>query len=367
MTEQTENSKKSKNHEFTGNIYIFHSFDIGDEINLEKLEKSNVLIQRPLTLSKYFKNYHIPLAVELPHPHSSSRCHGVKIHNFGAVSLTYKVPFRNSLEQIRKDLNNMSNEFQEQSINDANSLFKKIKPFIRRPNFFQTKSDYLVVQVNIESSIFPSVAALRDQYGSIIASMVRFETVTLSEAQKDEILEDAMGYYRGDFIVIDTSAAFVYDDEYEETLDFFEFANVQNLELRFFDRLLDQQLNLIYEEKVKKLAARAYIPFIGTLSRSPVDELGKLRVDISVITERLEGSIKLAGEPYFSELYEVLIQKLDLIRWRNSIEKKLSIIQDVRSVFQHKTDAAREDLFSVLIIILIFIELVIGILNYLNP
>ena len=41
----------------------------------------------------------------------------------------------------------------------------------------------------------------------------------LSEYQKNEILETAIGYYRGDLIIIDTEAAFVYDDEYEDTLD----------------------------------------------------------------------------------------------------------------------------------------------------
>ncbi|TET06341.1 hypothetical protein E3J79_02295 [Candidatus Dependentiae bacterium] len=363
---EEKHSKTGNDHTFSGNIYIFHAFDIGDEVDLEDIESSGILIQQPLTLSKYFKNYHIPLAVELPHPHASSHCQGVKIHNFGTISLTYKIPFRDTLKQTRKELEDLSNKFQEQSINDANALFKTIKPFIRRPKFFQTKSDYLLMQVNTEPTVFTDIAEFRKQYGGIIASMVRFETESLSEIQKDEILESAIGYYRGDFIVIDIGAAFVYDKEYEEILDFFEFANIQNLELRYFDRLLDQQLNIIYEEKVRKLSVRSYIPFIGTLSHSPVDELGKLRVDISVITERLEGSIKLAGEPYFSELYDLLVQKLDLLSWRNSIERKLAIIQDIRSVFQHKTDAAREDLLSVLIIILIFIELIIGILHYLR-
>lgn len=197
----------------------------------------------------------------------------------------------------------------------------------------------------------------------MIASMLRFETESLSEIQRDEILESAMGYYRGDLIVIDTSAAFVYDSEYHETLDFFEFANIQHLELQYFDRVLDQQLNAIYEEKVRKLSVKAYIPFIGTLSRSPVDELGKLRVDISVITERLESSIKLISEPYFSELYALLQDKLDLKNSQETIEKKLSIVQDIRTVFQHKVDSAREDLLSVLIAILIMIELVVALLK----
>ena len=134
---------------------------------------------------------------------------------------------------------------------------------------------------------------------------MRFETETLSEYQKNEILESAIGYYRGDLIIVDTEAAFIYDDEYEEVLDLFEFANMQQLELQYFDRVLDQQLNVVYEREIRKLPLLSYLPFIGALKSDPVGDLGKLKVDISVITERLENSIKLAGEAYYSELYSL--------------------------------------------------------------
>lgn len=365
MEDQQERMKKNNHKNFSGNIYIFHAFDVGDDISLEGIKNSGTIITRPLVLPKYFKNYHIPLAVELPHPHNSSACTGAKIHNFGAISLTYKIPFKDSLENVREELENLDNQFQEQSVMDVGSIFKKIKPYVKKPKFFQTRSSYLLIQLDTKESTTDAVQ-LKEKYGGIIASMLRFETKTLSEAQKNEILEAAIGYFRGDLIVIDTEAAFVYDTEYEEILDLFEFSNIQHLELRYFDRVLDQQLNFIYEEKAKKLPLKAYLPSIGTLSRSPVDELGKLRVDISVITERLEGGIKLAGEAYFSELYSLLVDKLGLEDWKESIAKKLSIIKDIRSVFQQKIDAAREDLLSVLIIILIFIELVIGLLHYLK-
>lgn len=352
---------KGKDEIFTGNIYIFHAFDVGDDINLETIKTSNVLEQETSTLPKYFKNYHIPLTVKLPQA-QDSQCIGVKIHNFGAISLTYKIPFTATLTQVRFDLEALDNKFEEQGLKDVSALFKKIKPFIKKSNFFSTKSSYVVIQVDPKEELSDTVK-FKQQFGALIASMLRFETESLSEIQRDEILESAMGYYRGDLIVIDTAAAFVYDAEYIETLDFFEFANIQHLELQYFDRVLDQSLNAIYEEKVRKLSIKAYIPFIGTLSRSPVDELGKLRADISVITERLESSIKLVAEPYFSELYMLLQDKLDLKNWQEGIEKKLEIVTDVRTVFQHKVDAAREDILSVLIAILIMIELVVAILR----
>ena len=94
--------------------------------------------------------------------------------------------------------------------------------------------------------------------------------------------------------------------------------------------------------------------FIRMPWKGPVADLQKLRVDISVIIERLESSIKLTGETYFSELYSSLFKKLDLKNWHHSINRKLDIISEIRSVFQHKIDAIREDLLSTLIIILIF-------------
>jgi hypothetical protein len=351
-------------YEFSGNIFIFHAFDVGDDINLEKIEQQKVINTIPLPLPKYFKSYHIPLAVELPHPHESTKNISNKIHNFGAISLLYKIPFRDTLKNVRKDFIGIYNQYQEQSITDVKLIFKKIQKYITKPKFFQTSSSYIVVQIDpVPEKINPK--DLKDQFGGVIASTLRFETETLSEEQKNEILEDAVGYFRGDLIIIDTDAAFVYDEQYEELLDFFEFANIQQLELRYFDRLLDEQLNKIYEGTGRKPGLRTYLPFIGTAS-DPITALGKMKVDISVITERLESSIKLSGEPYFAELYALLVEKLDLKNWHNAIERKLSIIHDIQSTYQHKIDVTREDMLEVLIITLIFIELIIGILGYLK-
>lgn len=362
MDKSAQAAKKENGQTFSGNIYIFHAFDVGYEIDLDRLKESKKLIQQTLTLPKYFKKYHTPLAIDLPHPHTTSKCISCKIHNFGPISLTYKIPFKDSLENVRMGLQELENEFQEESVINARSVFNNIKQYVMKPHFFQTRSSYVVIQVDQQPETL-GVDVLKKKYGGLVASMLRFETETLSEYQKNEILQDAIGYFRGDMIVIDTEAAFVYDDDYEEILDLFEFCNIQNLQLRYFDRLLDRQLNLIYEEKLGKLPFTHYLPFIRAPWRGPVSDLGKLRVDISVISERLENSIKLAGEAYFSELYDLLVDKLDLKNWHDSINKKLAIISDIRSVYQHKIDAIREDMLTMLIIILIFTELLVGILK----
>lgn len=356
-------SDDRRHHHFSGNIFIFHCFDVGDDINLDKIRETQALVRVPLKHPKYFKHYHMPLAVELPRHQSSTALVSAKLHSFGVISLLYKIPFSTTLELLRTELDAIDQDYQEQSINDAGVLFKRIKPFIKQAKFFHLRNSYVLIQVDPEPAII-DVTRLKNTFGGIIASMLRFETVSLSEYQKNEILESAMGYYRGDLVVIDTEAAFIYDDEYDDILYLIEFANLQQLELRYFDRVLDQQLNIYYEREVKKLPLRSYMPFIGALKNDPVENLGKLRVDISVIIERLENSIKLAGEVYYTELYALLTEKLDLSSWKESINKKLSIIQDISAVYQNKVDTIKEDFLSLLITLLIFIEVVIGLLHY---
>jgi len=350
---------------FSGNIFVFSAFDVGDDINLEKVALLPTITTIPFILPKNFKNYHTPLAIDIPYTNvTAKKAVSCKIHNFGAISLIYKVPFVSTLHDISNTLQKVVNEHLEQSYTDVKAVFNQIDQYILKPKFFDTRSSYTVIQVEPQPDLI-SVAQLQETHGSAIASMLRFETESLSEEQKNDILDSAIGYFRGDLIIVDTDATFAYESDFPEVQDFFEFANIQQLELKFFDRFLDAQLNKIYEEGTQRLPFKSYLPFIG-IAHDPVADLGKIKVDISVICERLESIIKVGGEPYVAELYGLLVQKLDLKNWQHAIDRKLTIIHDIRMVYQHKTDAVREDLLSMLIIVLIFIELVIGALNYMK-
>ncbi len=355
--------KSTQDHLFTGNIYIFYAFDVGDVINLKAVEQLDAIFTRPVNVPKYFKNYHLPLSVELPHPYSSSKCISVNLHTFGVISLIYKIPFEDTLENLKNELSEIDHEYQEQSVEDAQIVFKTIKKQIKQAHFFNLRTSYVVIQVEQEPAVF-DVAQLKEKFGGTIASLLRFETESLSEYQKNDIMEGAHGYYRGDLTVIDTDAAFVYDEEYEELIPLFEFVNIQALQLQYFDRVLDKQLYSVYQQEVQKTPLKTYLPIIGTAMKDPVSQLAMLKVDISAIIERLEGSIKLAGETYISETYTMLNSKLELDSWRASIKSKLEIIEDIHMIYRDKTDAVREDILTVLIIILITIEVVVALMGH---
>ena len=56
---ETAHSADQKALTFSGNIYIFYEFDIGDDIDVQKLKQSNLLQTYAMPLPKFFKNYHI--------------------------------------------------------------------------------------------------------------------------------------------------------------------------------------------------------------------------------------------------------------------------------------------------------------------
>ncbi len=349
-------------HVFTGNIYLVYAFDIGDAINIGQVKASGQLQTIARIWPKYFKHYHIPLTVDLPSAKNGIKCIRANIHHFGALSLIYKVPFKDTLTALRNKLNKLDELYESQSAHDANGLYKSIKAFTAQQKFFHHRTSYLVIHIDPQPEIFDS-ALLSEKFGPIIASSLRFETTNISKFQIDDILQSSTGYYRQDLVIIDTEAAFVYDDECYDLLDFFEFALIQQLELQYFDKLLDTKLDDIYEHAIQPKSLYNYLPFVGMLY-DPLGELSKLKVDISVITERLDNSIKLAGEAYYSEIYRLLVRILELENWRTSVEKKLAIVRDVRSIYQNKINVIREDMLSVLIIILITIEVIIGLVHH---
>lgn len=354
--------QQAQSHVFSGHVYMFFAFDIGEDINFESVKQSKNCSITAANLSKFFKNYHTPLAIEIPSSEKSIHCIDAKIHQFGAISMTYKVPVSGTFKELKEKLIAIDEEYQPRSITDALEIYKHIKTSISKPNFFHLRSYYTIIQIECDPEFNGS--QIKEYFSHELAALLRFETQTLSEHQKKEILTSSVGYFKTDLIIIDTEAALIYDPQYTELLDFFELGNIQQLELQYFDKLLDKQMTAIYEDKIRALPVFAYLPFIGSKYYDPVGELAKLKVDISVITERLENSIKLVGETYFSEIYDQIVLNLDLKNWKDSIEKKFKIIKEVQYDYQNKIDTTREDILTTLIIILIMTELVVAIIKH---
>ena len=101
--------------------------------------------------------------------------------------------------------------------------------------------DYYVVQV---SRFEPETdaPALLGTHRDLLARIVHCEPQPLSPSETDEVLRTAVTYRPRDLVVTDWNVALVYDEEYEDALDVLELLNVQLLELRFLDTMLDRRI-----------------------------------------------------------------------------------------------------------------------------
>lgn len=345
----------------TGNILLFYVLDVGDDIDIELIKNKNLLKISDIHLSPFFKHYHVPLSFKMQEKYESEDHDFIgyslfrKIYNFGVVSFGYRVPFEESFEDLKVKVLQVKKYFDALSKQESNVVFDRILPAIKEPNFSNLANSYFAIQVNPLAD--KQASDFKDMYGQKIASLLRLETQTLSDYQVSDILSSTTGYYGKDMIIVDGEATFIYDDEYSEPLEFLESANIEKLELQYFDHLLDKQLNKFYAQQSHKVPLRAYIPLVSGRLELPVSRLAKLRVDISVVTERLESSVKLAGDSYFSSFYSMLTEKFLLKEWRESINKKLDITKDLYTVYQDRLDTIRSEILEIIIIFLIALEL----------
>lgn len=362
MKPETTNAQLRLN----GNLLLFFAYDIGEEIDNDMVKSKGLLNVNDAQLSSYFKNYHVPLSfsmkddheeVVLPAAQGQSRISS-KLYNFGVLSFCYRVPFESTFEDLKTKIIEVDRFFSDKSNHDAKRVLNDLMPAVRNPRFYNSKSSYLAVHVNPMQDVL-TPQELKERYGERIASLLRFEMQNLSEYQKNDILASTTGYYGEDMVIIDTDASFVYDDEYVEALEFFEYANIEKVELQYFDRLLDQKLNYFYSQDSFKVPWAAYFPLLGERMDLPVSRLVKLRVDISVVTERLENSIKSTGDSFFLTMYSMLVKKMLIKDQRESINRKLNIIKDLYSVYQDRLDTIHEELLTLVIIVLIALEVFI--------
>ena len=223
----------------TGQIYALYSFDIGYEIDLQKT--SQILkaeLARKLAKKKiaptYIQYQTPPLTIALGE-HSFKLLNTdmraevtAKLFDFGAISISFRMPFSSSLSELNKYstalIYDVDLGVEAKRLLDELSL--KIKSAVKKSAISEIIEDYFIFQVTeFEKEI--TAKDLRKDYGVNIAKALRFELGDISEVEINESLKNPVSYYENDIVITDWNAAFVYDRDYEDTIDVLEFLNVE--------------------------------------------------------------------------------------------------------------------------------------------
>jgi hypothetical protein len=190
-----------------------------------------------------------------------------------------------------------------------------------------------------------------------IAGLVHLENSPLSTEEIVEALKLRLRYGPDDLFVPDWAAAFLIDDDCDETLEAIEFANLQLLEFRHIDNRLDDNLSGAY--RLIHPLTRSRLPFWRIHAR-PLRVLSELKVEANELFERTENVLKLVGDPYLARVYRLVATRFHLQAWEESIQRKLEVAEGVHQVLADQAGTLRMEFLEILVVLLILMELVLA-------
>lgn len=191
-----------------------------------------------------------------------------------------------------------------------------------RPDFDEEYTVYCVAGYGGEADAFLAV------HGGTVAGFLKNEKIPLDEGTVEATLKSSIKYARHDLAVVDWDGAFLFDPygDFESTIELFEIANLQLLRCRILDSALDQRL-----ERVAGLlgAPDQRILFRAREVRGVLREIMRLRSQSILEFQGIEKNIKLIGDWYSADLYDLIVTKFHLRTWQRNVKEKLDALEDI--------------------------------------
>ena len=353
-----------------GHFYFFHAYDVGFDISLaeagalcEAAVSPGLTGMRPAPPHIQYRPMPLVVpsgAVEIRHEGKAFPMDAfVKIFDFGVLSVTLCLPVRDMPweEYVENALHLAAGGTLEgEARRIASNLFGKIRPAVTRPGFFDLVEEYNLWHVGKFSPGLTGSEALA-RFPQDISRLLLLERGSFSEETLGEILRSPIRYFDNDVCLPDWSAAFIYDPRYRDTVEVLEFLNAQMLELRFFDRILHAAIDNMAEELRKK---RGILSVLHDPYEAPLRKLSEIKMDVSLLRERINNALKLAGDLYLARIYEEARRKAGAEKWEGTIRDQLKTLEDIYTVLNNRATASRTETLEAIIVLLIVLEIVMG-------
>ena len=356
-----------------GHLFFFFAYDIGFDISLPEASRLSEASESPglarlRPLPQYLRYQPKPLLlssgpVEFHVATGKVRLEAaVKIFDFGVLSVMLRLPVRDMPwdEYARTALLLAGEEGMEEAARGiASRLFERIRPAVTRPGFSDIVEDYFVWHIGAfapEMSGSQAIARLPQD----IARLLTLEQGAFSAEALGDILRNPIRYFENDLILSEWNAAFAYDHKFQDTVEVLEFLNVQMLELRFFDRVLHTAIDEMGDELHKQ---RKLLSFMHDPYEKPLRKLSEIKMDVSMVRERIYNTLKIAGDAYLARVYDEARKKVGTEKWERTIQDQLKTLEDIYTILNNRAAAARAETLEMIIILLIALEIVMGLLR----
>lgn len=361
-----------------GKILVYRVFDVGSEIDLEKVEallqdkkyKERFKLDRKHNMSLIISKAPVSVqlgSVDLKVMDTVHSCEVVaKVWHFGTASLCFQIPILEGTSWadlikvaswMEKDVG-LEEVARIKAIEFQNDISAAI-PVLN--NDFSMYEDYVTYFIQ-EFDGFSEPFIKLTEHVDIPALILAESKDTLSDSVKKNILENTYQYSREDLVVVDWNSAVVVEPNGSMDVPLvIEFALNQLLEMRYYDDILDHRLSTLYNNVV----GRKKDIFSKQYSRL-AEEAGQMYLEISEIVENVENSFKAVGDFYLAQIFRASSKRFRFDDWVKSINEKLGNLAEVSKLLHSEVNESRNQMMEMTIIILIAVEVIPFVWNLLH-
>jgi hypothetical protein len=285
-----------------------------------------------------------------------------RLYDFGVVAFAMEVPAEGlAWEEFTGLVNGVDAFVGPGSGTDIwNTLLGRIKdvltPAMTKPGDSHLQEDYLLAEVRQWSE--PVTGAKIPDLVDLVP-LLSGETRQLSEGAKNDLMRQRFSYHVDDLAIITWDRAFIVEPRGDSDVrDILEVANAQLLELRYYDKLLDEELPRMYAlvESTRRHSFLRSPRSFANLARN----LHALVAEITELTERVDNALQVTGDVYLARIYTSALDMFRVPGVGAAVDKKLAIIRDTYAALFNEASGSRGEMLEAAIILLILLEIAIA-------
>jgi hypothetical protein len=247
------------------------------------------------------------------------------VHEVGAITIALTAPLAADVAELPALTSALTGTGPLEDV--ARALLEeqrqRLAPAVAKPAAPDLVEDYYVLQADRLEPPMP-IADLLERARAPLAAALRCEPEPLSATEEEDTLRGKLSYYPDDLAVGEWNVMVLIDPEPWEAIDVVENLNVQLLELRWFDLLLERRLADSYALTGAK--ARRLPLWNAGLQRT-IDDLATVRLDVESMVERVHNAFKVGGDIYLAKLHTRTAERLGLRAWEESVQRKLDVLE----------------------------------------
>src|SRR5262245_7608351 len=352
-------------------LLLYRLFDVADESDLDRAQELVAGEATRLKLSRERSEYleipRAPLTVHLG-PRQLSGASGrtftadahARLFNFGVLSIRYELTLPPNADSVLAAslIHEFegSKEIEPQARSETLKLCERLTPALDTVRFWQGVETYAVLfSRRLDAPLPLSSIAGDERIAKILLAEVASEPLSAEEVK--DATQHRFSYEENDLCVIDWNAAVVIEpNRVRDIPDILEFATAQLLEFRFYDDLVDQEMESLYG--------------ILSQSRDPVlwkfggrywrlgRQLNRRLLETVEFVERVDNSLKVIADSYLARVYRAAISCFRVPTWLEGVNRKQDLTRQVAEVLSNESQAQTSHLLEIIIILLILYEII---------